>query len=785
MGGCDLLYVGCLRRQQSCISEGKNMIKCFQIIQGVGTFTNFRPKSMVQFGKNTVVYALNGYGKSTIAAILKSLVNCDSTKITERKSLQGGNSTNLEQEVVLLYESGSSVYKKGWKHNGIISPPEVLVFDQQFVYDNLFVQRVESDHKQNIHKIVIGSDGLRISQELTDAKENEKQLKKLFDDKQKELEKRQKLTNRSDYLSIPESDKANILIELENVKRQIDAKNEEERIRSYIGLAPLSLPKLKFDLPKTYKLSFESIHAEAEQKVKTHIKDHTAKPESAESFIQQAIEQTKDSCPFCGQNLDPAQSLINAYRKYFDQSHRASLEMIRTCLAEINHWNPRAELLLLKNQYDKFDDAVRNFNKYVQANQIPPVDLFSYVSRLETLKENVQRTLEQKSLNIALCPPNDEIVELDAIFYDLKDVLEAANLAYKQSTENIEKYLISISSETVYALNTRRSYLDESIKRFSESENNWCQEYQTLDAKFQQATALITVLTDKLSDYSAKVFEEYQASINKTLEDLGVDFRLDRFIEQVDNRSKQPFAEFQIVINESQVPLQARGSNPCFQNTLSEGEKNTLSFAFFINWIKRQTDLAQKVIVFDDPLSSLDDQRKNLTTRLIRDLSHHAGQTIVLTHNKDFLLLLCEKLPAVKTLTLKKDKKDGSRLSDFDVMEYRKEPQQKRIDDLERYLIQDHCSAHHAQEQIRPCLETALRFKYFRYLSNITTLGKILDKLEELGKLDRPIIKTLRDLNDISSVTHHGEFGEEPLKEITRDELLPDIRKTLDMLERI
>jgi wobble nucleotide-excising tRNase len=233
------------------------MLKSFKVIRGVGAFKNFEnPKSKVEFAKNTIIYALNGYGKTTIAAILKSLGSRDSTKILERKSLQNANDAVIEQEIVLSYvnSTASSIYKNGWKHNGIAYPPEILVFDQQFVYDNLFVQRVESGHKQSIHTIVIGAEGLSISKELTIAKEREKQLKKLFDDKQKELEKRQKLTNRDDYLVISDSENDVILVQLENIKRQIEAKNEEEKLRGYTSLGKLVCPELKPDFLKIYNL---------------------------------------------------------------------------------------------------------------------------------------------------------------------------------------------------------------------------------------------------------------------------------------------------------------------------------------------------------------------------------------------------------------------------------------------------------------------------------------------------------------------------------------------------
>ena len=398
------------------------MLKSFKVIRGVGAFKNFNnPNSNpVEFGKNTVIYALNGYGKTTIAAILKSLGSCDSTKIVERKSLQNENDTVFEQKIILSYtiSNGTSVYENQWKHNGIISPPEVLVFDQQFVYDNLFIQKVESGHKQSIHTIVIGSEGLSISQELITTKDREKQLKKSFDAKQKELENRQKLSGRDDYLVIPDSDESTISVQLEDVQRQVEAKNEEEKLRSYTLLEEFFCPQLKFDLPKIYNLSFASIHDEAERLVKDHISRHTAKPKLADTFLRQALEQTLDTCPFCGQNLESARDLLDAYRKYFDQSHQDSLEMIKKCLAEINIWNPRAELLQLENKYAKAKDAVENFRKYVDADQIPHLDFSRFISELEALKGKVQNTLEQKLHNINLNQPNNEVQQLANIFSD-------------------------------------------------------------------------------------------------------------------------------------------------------------------------------------------------------------------------------------------------------------------------------------------------------------------------------------------------------------------------------
>ena len=78
------------------------MLKRFQIIQGVGTFSNFRsPNSGVDLSRNTVLYANNGYGKSTIATILKSAHQNDSQIITARQTLTA-QQTPIEQQIVII-----------------------------------------------------------------------------------------------------------------------------------------------------------------------------------------------------------------------------------------------------------------------------------------------------------------------------------------------------------------------------------------------------------------------------------------------------------------------------------------------------------------------------------------------------------------------------------------------------------------------------------------------------------------------------------------------------------
>lgn len=767
------------------------MIKRIKVIQGVGSFVNYRPTTQVQtnleFSKNTIIYANNGYGKSTIANIFKSLSENDASRIVQRKSLKGGKPVEIEQEVIVVHNTGESYFKENiWEHSKT-SAPKIYVFDQHFISNNLFTQEVEAGHKQKIHVLVIGEEGTSLHKNLVDAKENEKRTNNLFENKKNELDERQKQSGRENYLQIEIAEIEQIKKELENINIQIELKRKSETIHSLTSKSDLVLLTWSFsNIKETYCSSLESVHAEAEKHVKEHLKRHTIDPEKAEPIIREAFGQAKETCPFCGREITDVQYLIDAYRNYFDKAHHQLLEKIDKSKADINAWNLSSDILRLRTKYVEIDSAIEGLKNYSEITDVlQSIDFDGVINEIESAKKQILKSLEQKRINLTFVPPTSEILNLEKQLQSINSWVEEVNQFYKNLTTKFEEYLLKVRDLSMEELTQKQKQISKCLERFSLAEGNWCKEYSAIESSYTSAVADTKSCAQKLSDYSMGIFEEYQKDINKTLKDLGVDFWLDSFSEKVDKKQKQPYADFQLVINGAQVPLQSRGDNPEFQNTLSEGEKNTLSFAFFINWIKRQNNLAETIVIFDDPLSSLDENRKNLTARIIRDITKKIMQTIILTHNKDFLFILNDRLSSPKIISLKKDKATGSNLVSFDLEKEKKSNQHQRIDELEKYLEKDYCSVEDAQEKIRLCMETALQFKYYRHLSGISTFGKMLDELHKLGKLQPDLLRTLRDLNDVSSAPHHGESEKNPLKELTRDELLPDIRKTLEVLEQI
>jgi len=108
------------------------------------------------------------------------------------------------------------------------------------------------------------------------------------------------------------------------------------------------------------------------------------------------------------------------------------------------------------------------------------------------------------------------------------------------------------------------------------------------------------------------------------------------------------------VINENSYIL-VRSDGTKVNNNLSEGEKNFLTFLYFYCYVKgsfsgQESSISDRVVVFDDPISSLDNEVLFIVSSLIRDIIidkdnkfDNVKQVIILTHNTKQSFLLQNK----------------------------------------------------------------------------------------------------------------------------------------------
>ena len=81
--------------------------------------------------------------------------------------------------------------------------------------------------------------------------------------------------------------------------------------------------------------------------------------------------------------------------------------------------------------------------------------------------------------------------------------------------------------------------------------------------------------------------------------------------------------------------IQKNGKSIKFEN-LSEGERQILSLAFFFATLDEVKDKSNKILIFDDPVTSMDSRNLKLLSKLIDDETKEFAQLFIFTHHDLF-----------------------------------------------------------------------------------------------------------------------------------------------------
>lgn len=138
------------------------MINALHLIRNIGRFDSVTSGANLPLAQLTLLYAENGRGKTTLAAVLRSLATGDPIPIVERRRLAAQHPPH----VVVSCTGGppDAVFQNGtWNRN----LPDIVIFDDIFVDENVYSGLgVDSDHRQNLHELILGAQGVALNQQL-------------------------------------------------------------------------------------------------------------------------------------------------------------------------------------------------------------------------------------------------------------------------------------------------------------------------------------------------------------------------------------------------------------------------------------------------------------------------------------------------------------------------------------------------------------------------------------------------------------------------------------------
>jgi len=769
------------------------MIQKIEKIKNIGNYQDYVASGDVTLKKINLIYAENGAGKTTLARILHSVSVNAPEIISNHKRI---NATT-GPEVQIKDDKGGvlNFNANHWDR----SESNIAVFDAHFVSENIYTGfYINSEHRKQLYKFVLGSIGVDIANKI----ERVKLIIDNINNEKSKLASQIKIDSKNQDV-----DKVCSLKPLERIDYLIKEKKQELKIAqdNTVILKQSSLPlfpQFPFAVnPEEIKLalgfSVDGISKEYLDIVKHHLNKFDTKGSMGmEQWLYTGIQiitkDNKKECPFCGNNLDGIK-LIEGYNQFFSNKYKESVSLtknLKDLFATISIDQFIEQITSFKKQSENLEKFWTTY--LVIKNQKPSIDYD--VDKLKFCWNLLNKAIETKLANPLECISNDIV---DGFFAELHCISEKKRVV----DEYVTLYNTAISdlkNKTRKEEDIEKELIDLELHktRFENPLNDLCLKYSIINYQLNRLQRINRVLQSKQKEESNQVFQLYGKKINYYLKDIfHTKFRISEIKDGgIIGRAKEASLNYTLTFND--IPIEQEGeSNISFKNILSEGDKNTIAFSFFLAKINTKDDLSNQIIVFDDPLTSLDQNRRNATIHQLILLYQKSEQLIVLSHNLHFLIELnsISRIKKVDKKSLRIIKvNDASSISEYQIKKDWIDNYQKALQSMKLFLD---CPSDENKEDainsIRISLETFIKLKFCCFIPDPDqTFGTIVRNLQEsdckFNNSDKEyVIDKLNQLVSISWRGHHGSIEERDIytdKDLTSEEAQNYVRMTYDLL---
>lgn len=617
-------------------------------IKSFKAFCGLDAIEMGEFEHYNIIFGNNGCGKTSLTRAFELL-------IPKNKHIEKYRTISADKCPSIEFECKDESYKIEPNSDIRVPPFKVEIYNSDFLHNNAplnseFGLKKLDDGTIILEGSVLGEETKEINQ-LKDCRGKvEKRQKKIKDENDsentlsakqeseikkydKEIEKiRKKMTSNTikitpDEIGINDFCK----VSKDKFKYQEDALTDLEKdfnklneaMKKFDGLKEMELPKdyqtIKDKLEFLFSFDIDKEAGQVSEKIKEHIS------KVGREFIEKGIKLQKEmpdnACPFCTQKI--TNNIIQAYTSYFNKSieqfNQDSLEISGTLKNILNQWNIK-EIL---QSFERFEPFMEDFLKEKKS-------LENALEQIKALLEELQKEVDKK-----------EGVKNEEKFQETDKKL-SENYKKLQKCVNETRNILNEKKEQKKKLEKLKTELKEArIKKVKHDSYDWQKSKKEAERKLSvlnRGHERLNCLLEKIDNKLKELYDQKRPDIeiiNNYLKALNLPkYSLDK--------------DYRIVLNSDVL------ENSEAEMILSDGEKTTLVFAYFLTRLKlfyKKEDLKNLVVVIDDPISSLDEQRIYNTTCLVAKINQELAreklsnekdrvQVFVLTHNHTFMARL-------------------------------------------------------------------------------------------------------------------------------------------------
>lgn len=643
------------------------MIKRINNINNVGAFREFPNGGSIQFEKLTFIYGLNTKGKTTLTDILSSLKENEPSLITERRSIPPLESRQTVQISLRPDPTASEIQcvfvNDSWTQ--LISNENLHIFGSDFIHKNLFTGlSIERQNKENFTRFVLGQQGVQLATQIADDKRLLRQKRAAISNLQPPYLRDKPEAEHLPFLSTDPTS-----INLEVSKQQLAdleqrLRQEQQRLQrpteilsvediSQFNATTTNVQELVNQTNDLLEREFNEISSAAIAKLQAHIQNNFEITENAEQWIKEGLDTQKNdsqNCSFCGQSLENATDLLNAYHSYFNEAYRLFISDISNTIERLRRqWQAL--------NFNSLNAVTAKQTLLLQYAQLLNTDAFTaLITRLNELIDSTNEiSLNDFSIQFSQ-QVNQSFNKKEKKPHEALQSIDFSNLLENQS--NYQRNLSSIS-ETIDSIReairlfkepyrdliqirTRIAKLQSEIEINKRAiarveQNDICISYQREQGEITVIEARITTNEQAISANQNQYLDMFYSRIDFHFKQFGSEnFTLER---GTDNRGHQPVYFLKVKFKNVEI----NDSN--ITKVFSESDKRALALSLF--WAKMDSLTSEQklnaIIVLDDPVTSFDDNRILKSITRIKEALQAVNQVIVLTHYSHFIRNFMER----------------------------------------------------------------------------------------------------------------------------------------------
>lgn len=722
-------------------------------VKHIGVLKAFATPSAPQLAQLTTFYGKNGRGKSTLSAILRSAAKGSANHLTGRTTF---GVSDPKPEVNLILESGS-VRMSDNRWTPTITP--IDVFDTTFIADNLFAGETPSlDHDRGLFTVILGTEGVALikHQDFFNAatKRTTSRLKEaetaLKDDLPTDM-------TREEFFAFASNE--SVSKQLVQAEKDLKALQQESRISGIAKLELLPVFELPQDMEALLSATVENIEADARDHLAAHFKKFGL-GKRGEAWIKFGLDHIhEDSCPFCGKSGIDDLGMIDVYSKIFGETYKEFFDKVRET-AE------RVEAQIGPEALEEFErralgnlEAIAHWSEFVDLDGQKATSAEQALNLLDEVHKSLKTLFDAKRQS-----PLSQIADDGTVTKALSTFSRAMDsfAEYNQGIAGIRSAVASRAKPLTEAqARMRVANLTRRARRNDDGVQNRIQNLLRAQRADQRAKKLRTLVQDRLKIANKSAASHYYARVNHYLTKFGATFQISEISNSMSGNIGS--VDYGLVVRGHPV-VRGRGemgtNEASFKTSLSTGDKTSLAFAFFLALLDRHPTLEDRIVVFDDPLSSHDSHRKLKTVEFLNGIVRRSRQVIVLSHDAHFLRDVVKRCSDLQSANyqIEFDGESWSKATEADMDELCQSEFQSHLSTVKRFYDRTGGSAAEVAPVIRKVLEGHYRRAYSAYFLPTENLGGIIQKIRDEGEYHPcwSALETLEACNETKD-EHHGE----------------------------